>query len=153
MDNENVRILLAGFRSGFLVVIRYILSEDGDFQAISTVSRLIGTTPVTVSRDANHPLSALISCESKLYRLVLDSDSSTRMTRAWILGGQGAVIERQSEISDDEVNIVLGTPSPTTCRPNSTIFACFTYHIWQTTSCSSIWIKPQQPYNSTTNGC
>ena len=84
-DPEKSELLLAGYRSGTLVMICYKMTSNGVPEESRTSQYPMGSTPVTFKTDPAMPNVALICCDSKLWRVVYDcsSNADPLLHRVW----------------------------------------------------------------------
>jgi hypothetical protein len=84
-DPGQNELLLAGYRSGILLMSCYKMSPEGVLQEARTSRYPMGSTPVTLKTDPAVPNMALVCCDSKLWRVTYDSFSQAGPTldRVW----------------------------------------------------------------------
>jgi hypothetical protein len=84
-DTGQNELLLAGYRSGILLMSCYRMSPEGILQEARTSRYPMGSTPVTLKTDPASPNVALVCCDSKLWRVTYDSFSQAgpMLNRVW----------------------------------------------------------------------
>jgi len=84
-DPGQSELLLAGYRSGILLMSYYKMSPEGVLQETRTSRYPMGSTPVTLKTDPAFPNMALVCCDSKLWRVTYDSSSQAdpMLNRVW----------------------------------------------------------------------
>lgn len=78
-------LLLAGYRSGLLLMSCYKMSPEGVLQETKTSRYPMGSTPVTLKTDPAIPNVALVCCDSKLWRVTYNcfSKADPVLHRVW----------------------------------------------------------------------
>lgn len=84
-DPGQSELLLAGYRSGLLLMSRYKMSSEGVLQETRTFRYPLGSTPVTLKTDPAVSNMALVCCDSKLWRVTYDnfSEADPVLHRVW----------------------------------------------------------------------
>ncbi len=84
-DPGQTELLLAGYRSGTLVMICYKMTSNGVVKERRTSRHPMGSTPVILKTDPAMPNVALICCDSKLWRVTYDysSHADPLLHRVW----------------------------------------------------------------------
>jgi hypothetical protein len=105
-DPGQHELLLAGYRSGTLVMICYSMAPGGVLKKRRASRYPMGSTPVTFKTDPAIPNVALICCDSKLWRVSYDcsSNADPLLHRVWF-----TAVETVSNFSDNPA-AVLGPP-------------------------------------------
>jgi hypothetical protein len=97
-DPGQNELLLAGYRSGTLVMICYRMTSRGTLKERRTSRYPMGSTPVTFKTDPAIPNVALICCDSKLWRVSYDcsSNADPLLYRVWF-----TAVDTVSNFSDN----------------------------------------------------
>lgn len=105
-DPGQNELLLAGYRSGTLIMICYRMTSSGGLKEKRTSRYPMGSTPVTFKTDPAIPNVALVCCDSKLWRVTYDccSNADPVLNRVWF-----TAVETVSNFSADSAALLASS--------------------------------------------
>ena len=89
-DPAQPELVLAGYRSGLLIMRRYTKSSEGGIHELRVSQYPMGSTAVSFKIDPVAPNIAFVCCDSKLWRVTYDSLSHTDpvLHRLWFTAAE-----------------------------------------------------------------
>ena len=108
-DPEQPQLFMAGYRNGLLVMNHYKLMPTGTFQEIRSSKYQLGSTLVTFKVDSAVPHTALICCDSKLWKVTFDYQSCADppLHRVWFTDADSVSHTSYVPIQSDAMQCLL----------------------------------------------